>query len=156
VRWERNKRIQKAMNKMKKDAELLSELLERTGPVEIEEQREQPRSIDIDLGEAPKRKENVRQRGQIEMPQAQMPQAFSTNIHPQMRLHHSAPRDIVAGVPIVMMGTEHRLGTDISLKRKRGGRGKDKAEAGRPRKKCKMCGQLGMSEKEQQEMVSKQ
>jgi hypothetical protein len=72
-----------------------------------------------------------------------------------MRFHHSAPRDIVAGVPIVMMGTEHRLGTDISLKRKRGGRGKDKAEAGRPRKKCKICGQLGMSEKEQLECKGK-
>jgi hypothetical protein len=73
------------------------------------------------LGKAPKRKENVRQRGQIEMPQAQMPRAFSTNIRLQMQLHHSVPRDIVAGVPIVMMGTEHMLGTDISLKRKRGG-----------------------------------
>jgi hypothetical protein len=55
------------------------------------------------------------------MPQAQMPRAFSTNIRLQMQLHHSVPRDIVAGVPIVMMGTEHMLGTDISLKRKRGG-----------------------------------
>jgi hypothetical protein len=55
------------------------------------------------------------------MPQAQMPRAFSTDIHLQMRLHHSVPREIVAGVPIVVMGTEHMLGTDISLKRKQGG-----------------------------------
>jgi hypothetical protein len=73
-----------------------------------------------------------------------------------MRLHHSVPRDIVAGVPIVMTGTEHMLGTDISLKRKRGGRGKVIAEAGRPRKKCKIsAGQLGMSEKEQLECKGK-
>jgi hypothetical protein len=31
-----------------------------------------------------------------------------------MRSHNSTPRDAVAGVPIVMMGTEHGLGTDHS------------------------------------------
>jgi hypothetical protein len=50
-----------------------------------------------------------------------------------------------------MMGTEHGLGTNPSLKHKQGGKGKDKAEAGRPKKKCKICGQLGKIKKEQLE-----
>jgi hypothetical protein len=33
-------------------------------------------ALSLRFGEAPKRKENVRQRGRIEMPQAQMPRAF--------------------------------------------------------------------------------
>jgi hypothetical protein len=67
-----------------------------------------------------------------------------------MGLHHSAPRDIIAGVPI-----EHMLGTDLSLKHKQGGQGNDKAEAGRPRNTCKICGQLGKSKKEQLECKGK-